>query len=51
MMSQGEVTKQKGGKGKKLLLVPENAEYETIAVDAEQEFEVWGVVTHVIHSL
>jgi DNA polymerase V len=47
----GELTvKRIRMKDKKLLLVPENEEYETIAVDAEREFEVWGVVTHVIHS-
>ena len=48
----GELTvKRIRMRGKKLLLVPENAEYETIAVDTGRDFEVWGVVTHVIHGL
>lgn len=32
-------------------LVPEHDEYEPIAVTEEMDFQVWGVVTHVIHSL
>ncbi len=35
----------------KLFLVPENKAYKPIPVDPETSFEVWGVVTHVIHPL
>ena len=35
----------------KLLLVPENKAYKPISVDSEMSFEIWGVVTHVIHPL
>jgi len=35
----------------KLLLVPENKAYKPIPVDQETSFEIWGVVTHVIHPL
>ncbi|MGH9943847.1 MAG: LexA family protein [Pyrinomonadaceae bacterium] len=32
-------------------LMPENEEYEPIHVNEEMDFEVWGKVCHVIHSL
>ncbi|MBA3322728.1 MAG: translesion error-prone DNA polymerase V autoproteolytic subunit [Pyrinomonadaceae bacterium] len=32
-------------------LVPENEEYEPIRITESMEFEVWGKVCHVIHSL
>jgi DNA polymerase V len=35
----------------KLFLVPENPDYPLIPVTEEQSFQVWGVVTHVIHEL
>jgi DNA polymerase V len=35
----------------KILLVPENKAYKSIPVDPEMSFEIWGVVTHAIHSL
>lgn len=34
-----------------LELVPENEGYSTIVVTPETEFEVWGVVRHVIHAV
>lgn len=34
----------------KILLIAENPEYETIEVSSEDDFEVWGVVIHSIHS-
>jgi DNA polymerase V len=37
--------------GKSLLLVPEHGGYPPIRVTAEMQFEVWGVVIHVIHTL
>jgi DNA polymerase V len=30
---------------------PENENYQTIQVTVEMEFEVWGVVTNVVHAL
>ena len=35
----------------KLFLVPDNQAYEPLEILEEMEFEVWGVVTSVIHSL
>ena len=36
---------------KKITLVPENEDYQSREVTEGSEFEVWGVVTNVIHSL
>ncbi len=48
----GELTVKRIRKqGGKLFLVPEHPEYEAIEVTAEASFEVWGVVTHVIHKV
>ena len=35
----------------KLFLVPDNQAYQPLEILEEMEFEVWGVVTSVIHSL
>jgi DNA polymerase V len=35
----------------KLFLVPENKQYLPLQIHEETNFEVWGVVTNVIHSL
>jgi DNA polymerase V len=35
----------------KLFLVPDNQAYEPLEILEEMEFEVWGVVTSVIHNL
>jgi len=37
--------------GERLFLLPENQAYQPIEVREEMDFELWGVVTHVIHSL
>lgn len=37
--------------GNKVSLVPENENYAPIPIGAEMNFEIWGVVTSVIHSL
>ena len=34
-----------------LFLVPENDHFERIGITEEMDFQVWGVVTHVIHSI
>lgn len=34
-----------------LRLLPENPEYQPIEIQLQQSFEIWGVVTSVIHSL
>jgi DNA polymerase V len=48
----GELTIKRLATGAgKILLVPESPDYEPLEVSDEMEFEVWGVVTHVIHSL
>ncbi|MBN1150046.1 translesion error-prone DNA polymerase V autoproteolytic subunit [candidate division WOR-3 bacterium] len=48
----GEFTVKRIHKKKeKIYLVPENAEYKPIEVKPEMNFEVWGVVTYVIHPL
>ncbi len=35
----------------KIVLVPENESYPSREITTENEFEVWGVVTNVIHKL
>ena len=37
--------------GERLLLLPENPAYQALEVRQEMDFELWGVVTHVIHAL
>ena len=32
-----------------VLLLPENPDYPPIAVDKNNDFQIWGIVTHVIH--
>ena len=34
-----------------LFLIPENPKYRPIQINDEMSFEIWGVVTNVIHSL
>src|SRR5690606_29320634 len=41
----------RGGRAEALWLVPENEAYPLVAVTAEMEFSVWGVVTAVVHTL
>ncbi|MBN1764601.1 MAG: translesion error-prone DNA polymerase V autoproteolytic subunit [Sedimentisphaerales bacterium] len=38
-------------RNKKLMLMPENEEYSPHKLVPGNELEIWGVVTHVIHSL
>lgn len=38
-------------RGKKITLMPENENYSPQEIDPDSEFEVWGVVTNVIHKL
>lgn len=48
----GELTVKRIRKdGGRLFLVPENSDFEPIEVTPEMQFEIWGVVAHVIHSL
>jgi DNA polymerase V len=35
---------------KSVVLVPENPAYPAMEIDPFSDFEVWGIVTHVIHS-
>jgi len=35
----------------KVFLMPENKDYEPLQIEAEMSFEIWGVVTNVIHRL
>lgn len=35
----------------KLLLMPDNETYKPIEITAETDFEIWGVVTYVIHQV
>ncbi len=47
----GELTvKRLKKKGKRLLLVAENPEFESIELAGEQELMIWGVVTSVIRK-
>jgi DNA polymerase V len=34
---------------RQLYLVPENGEYKTRRIEEDEDFAVWGVVTHVLH--
>jgi DNA polymerase V len=50
-MVNGELTvkriRQQNGRA---YLVPENPEYSPLEITAETSFEVWGVVTYIIHK-
>lgn len=35
----------------KIYLMPDNCEYKPIEVTGEMDFEVWGIVTYVIHQV
>lgn len=37
--------------GGHLFLMPENTDHTPIAVDPESDFQVWGIVTYVIHPV
>ena len=45
------IVKRLGIKKNKIYLIPENRKYEPIEITNEMSFEVWGVVTTVIHSV
>jgi DNA polymerase V len=48
----GELTvKRLYKRGKALRLLPANQNYQPIEIQAQQSFEIWGVVTNVIHAL
>jgi DNA polymerase V len=48
----GELTVKRLEKhGVRLLLVPANPDFPSIDVTDGEGFEIWGVVTHVIHNL
>lgn len=48
----GELTVKRIKKTKgKLCLMPENRAYRPIEVTPEMNLEIWGVVTHVIHTV
>lgn len=48
----GELTvKRLSKRGTAVRLLPENQNYQPIEVQPQQEFEIWGVVTNVIHAL
>ena len=36
---------------KTLRLLPSNKNYQPIEIQTQQSFEIWGVVTNVIHAL
>lgn len=45
------VVKRLSTKGQVVRLLPENKNYQPIEVQPTQSFEIWGVVTNVIHPL
>ncbi|MDI3467612.1 MAG: Error-prone repair protein UmuD [Nitrospira sp.] len=48
----GELTvKRLSKRGKTIRLLPANKNYQPIEIQLQQEFEIWGVVTNVIHAL
>lgn len=49
---EGELTvKRLRIRGAKLLLVPENSDFNPIEVDEDEGVDIWGVATAVIHQL
>ncbi len=38
-------------KDDKIVLVPENNDFEPIVIEKGMELDIWGVVTHVVHAL
>ncbi len=47
----GELTvKRLKQTGEKLFLMPENEDYPALEVTEETSFEIWGVVTYIIHK-
>jgi len=38
-------------KSNKLYLKPENNNFKSIEITEEMNFQVWGVVTHIIHKV
>jgi len=48
----GELTvKRLERKGERLFLAPANPDYPSFDVTAREDFEIWGVVSHVIHKV
>lgn len=48
----GELTvKRLSKRGQTLRLLPANKRYQPIEIQTHQAFEIWGVVTNVIHAL
>ena len=48
----GEFTvKRIAKKGKKLFLLPESPHFKPLEITEDMDFDVWGVVTYVIHQL
>jgi DNA polymerase V len=48
----GELTlKRLSRQGGRLSLIPDNGNYPPIQIAEHMDFEVWGVVTHVIHAV
>lgn len=48
----GELTvKRLSTRGKNIRLLPANKDYQPIDITEQQSFEIWGVVTNVIHAL
>lgn len=48
----GELTvKRLSTRDKTIRLLPENHNYQPIEIQPHQSFEIWGVVTNVIHAL
>jgi DNA polymerase V len=45
------MVKRLAKRGGKLFLVPENDNFPEVQVTEEMDFEVWGIVTNVIHPL
>ena len=49
---RGELTVKRFHKlNDKIYLMPENPNYAPIEISPEEDFEIWGVVTYVIHCL
>jgi DNA polymerase V len=50
-VQNGELTVKRIRKRRgKLYLMPDNEDYEAVQIEEGTDFEVWGVVMHVVHS-
>ena len=50
-VGNGKIVQVQALDDRQILLIPENEDYQPIKVTEENNFLIWGIVTHVIKSL